>query len=115
MFIIQEKVGGDNNKSKKKWKLWRSSSEGSTNTVKKGGATVSDSSSLNAAVAVVVRAPPKNFMAIKQEWAAIRIQAVFRAFLVTPILTAFFSDFKFKPLHIEQCILLASLLFSFTL
>ncbi|KAK7271981.1 hypothetical protein RJT34_28294 [Clitoria ternatea] len=70
----QEK-GSESSKSKKKWKLWRSSSDGS---MKKN---VSDSSSLNAAVAVVIRAPPKDFMLIKQEWAAIRIQAVFRAFL----------------------------------
>jgi len=35
-----------------------------------------------AAVATVVRAPPKDFRLVKQEWAAIRIQTAFRAFLV---------------------------------
>jgi len=72
----QEK--GGENKSKKKWKLWRASSEGST--VKKGGETAVPDSSFTYAVAVMV---PKDFKLIKQEWAAIRIQAVFRAFLVT--------------------------------
>ncbi|XP_061371109.1 protein IQ-DOMAIN 6-like [Gastrolobium bilobum] len=80
---IDQEKGSD--KKSKKWKLWRNHSEVSSistsSTTKKGGAAVSDSSSLNSAVAVVVRAPPKDFMVIKQEWAAIRIQAVFRAFL----------------------------------
>ena len=35
-----------------------------------------------AAMAAVVRAQPKHFMVVKQELAAIRIQAVFRSFLV---------------------------------
>lgn len=36
-----------------------------------------------AAVATVVRAPPKDFRLVRQEWAAIRIQTAFRAFLVS--------------------------------
>lgn len=36
-----------------------------------------------AAVATVVRAQPKDFKLVKQEWAATRIQTAFRAFLVT--------------------------------
>ena len=82
MLFTQEK-GGDN-KSKKKWKIWRNSSEGSSS-MKKGAVAVSDKSgsSFTAAMAAVVRAPPKNFMVIKQERAAIRIQAVFRGFLVS--------------------------------
>jgi len=84
--FYQEKIGGGSDKSKKKWKLWRNSSEG----VKKGNGVVSDKSSLSfllddaftAAMAAVVRAPPKGFMVIKQEWAAIRIQDLFRGFLV---------------------------------
>jgi hypothetical protein len=71
-------VVGDKS-TKKKWRLWRSSSEGM-----KRGHQASDSSSdaFNAAMATVVRAKPKDFMVVKQEWAAIRIQTVFRGFLV---------------------------------
>lgn len=35
-----------------------------------------------AAVATVVRAPHKDFEIVRQEWAAVRIQTMFRAFLV---------------------------------
>ncbi|CAL0299956.1 unnamed protein product [Lupinus luteus] len=54
--------------------------------VKKGGVNgvydkSYESSSYNAAMAAVVRAPPKDFLIIQQEWDAIRIQAVFRSFL----------------------------------
>ncbi|KRH10035.2 hypothetical protein GLYMA_15G025400v4 [Glycine max] len=78
--------GGDN-KSKKKWKLWRASSEGSMKKVGGGGggAAAASDSSLTYAVAVMV---PKDFKLIKQEWAAIRIQAVFRAFLARRALRA---------------------------
>ncbi|KAK7261961.1 hypothetical protein RIF29_28287 [Crotalaria pallida] len=78
-----EEKGGDSNKSNmKKWKLWRTSSEGSMKN-KNGESEKSCESSLyNVAVAAVVRAPPKDFMVIKQEWATIRIQAMFRAFLI---------------------------------
>lgn len=37
----------------------------------------------NAAVATIVRAPPKDFKVVREEWAAIRIQTAFRGFLVT--------------------------------
>lgn len=37
---------------------------------------------LAAAMAMIIRAPPKNFAAIKQEWATVRVQTAFRAFLV---------------------------------
>ena len=52
--------------------------------MKRGHTEASDSSSdaFNAAMATVVRAKPKDFMVVKQEWAAIRIQTVFRGFLV---------------------------------
>lgn len=87
-FIQFQEKGSNYNKSKKnKWKIWKTSSsesQGSSTSIKmkKGGAAVSDSS-LTSAVAVLVQAPPKDIIIIKQEWAAIRIQALFRAFLVT--------------------------------
>lgn len=39
-------------------------------------------SALAAAMATVIRAPHKDFVVVKQEWAALRIQAAFRDFLV---------------------------------
>lgn len=60
----------------------------------KGGGNLGDSdgsessslsdSALAAAMATVIRAPHKDFVVVKQEWAAIRIQAAFRGFLVIP-------------------------------
>ncbi|XP_016537776.1 protein IQ-DOMAIN 6 isoform X3 [Capsicum annuum] len=85
-----EKTGGKG----KKWKLWRGSSGDLGGSSWKGlkyrnggdGSEGSDSSSVNndaytAAVATVVRAPPKDFRAVREEWAAIRIQTAFRGFL----------------------------------
>ncbi|XP_021763723.1 protein IQ-DOMAIN 1-like [Chenopodium quinoa] len=82
----------------KKWKLWRSPS-GDLNTWKgfKGRhkTTASEGSdspcrndAFNAAVATVVRAPPKDFRVVRKEWAAIRIQTAFRAFLARRALKA---------------------------
>ncbi|KAK6118313.1 hypothetical protein DH2020_047884 [Rehmannia glutinosa] len=80
----------------KKWRLWRSSSGDISGAQLKGfkrnGEFVggsdfnSDFSSVNknvftTAMATVVRAPPKDFRAVGQEWAAIRIQTAFRGFL----------------------------------
>ena len=76
----------------KKWRLWRSPS-GDLSSVWKGykgahkaASEGSDSprapDSFTAAVAAVLRAPPKNFRVVRQEWAAIRIQTAFRGFLV---------------------------------
>ena len=60
--------------------------------VKRGGRTPeseeSESSSCgyeSAMAAAVARAPHIDFSVLRQEWAAIRIQTVFRAFLVTVI------------------------------
>lgn len=92
------KVGGKG----KKWKLWRNSSGdlgGPTWKGYKGNGGIngsdfsSDSSSVNndafhAAVATVVRAPPKDFRAVRKEWAAIRIQTAFRGFLARRALRA---------------------------
>ena len=87
-FFFKEKIG--ENKGKKKWKLWRSASEGFGSTVKRSNATESEPSvaslvadeAFAAAMAAVARAQPKDFVIVKKEWAAIRIQAVFRGFLV---------------------------------
>lgn len=86
--LFQEKGSGKN----KKWKLWRSSSGdlGLSGSAWKGfrgrhrsESEGSDSSNAySAAVATVVRAPPKDFKAVREEWAAIRIQTAFRGFLV---------------------------------
>ena len=93
----------------KKWRLWRSSSGdlGGSSSWKgfkgyrrnSGGSEASDSSSVNndaftAAVATVVRAPPKDFRVVRQEWAAIRIQTAFRGFLVIH-LSLPLSDFAY--------------------
>lgn len=99
-------MGGKN----KKWRLWRSSSgDNSVSSWKgfkrNGGSDgSSDSSSVNndafnAAVATVVRAPPKDFRVVRQEWAAIRIQTAFRGFLVS-----LFRNFPFFcfDLFLEQ-------------
>ncbi|KAL3618226.1 hypothetical protein CASFOL_038547 [Castilleja foliolosa] len=90
-----EKVGGKG----RKWRLWRSASGGITTTKggKSGGDvadTGSDASSFNydaemaAAVAALAKASPKDFMAVRREWAAVRIQTVFRAFLARRALRA---------------------------
>ncbi|KAG6489424.1 hypothetical protein ZIOFF_050693 [Zingiber officinale] len=95
----QEKTGksGDGSGSGRsgKWKkLWRSSSwdhvslrRGSRGSSHRSAASeTSDISSItadafSAAAATVVRATPKDFRAVRREWAAIRIQTAFRAFL----------------------------------
>ncbi|XP_039038348.1 protein IQ-DOMAIN 1-like [Hibiscus syriacus] len=92
----QEKVG---DKTKKKWRLWRSSSEGLGSKglklchVAASSSEASNSSSmaddaLASAMATLARAPPKDFRAVKREWAAIRIQTAFRALLARRALRA---------------------------
>ncbi|KAG0536099.1 hypothetical protein BDA96_03G035500 [Sorghum bicolor] len=88
----------------RKWKLWRTSSgdQGSIWRGSRGGSQRSaaseasdDASSVaapadpfTAAVATVTRAPARDFMAVRQEWAAIRIQTAFRGFLARRALRA---------------------------
>ncbi|KAF8080844.1 hypothetical protein N665_0919s0008 [Sinapis alba] len=83
-----EKGSGKN----KKWKLWRNPS-GDLATSWKGfkGKHRSESvssDSYSAAVATVLRAHPKDFKAVREEWAAIRIQTAFRGFLARRALRA---------------------------
>ncbi|KAF4398188.1 hypothetical protein G4B88_019909 [Cannabis sativa] len=96
----RNKSKGFQEKGKKKWKLWRSASEGFGSSVKTGmkrtnmttfeasvESLVSDDA-FAAAMAAVVRAQPKDFKVVKREWAAIRIQAFFRGFLARQALRA---------------------------
>lgn len=80
----------------KKWKLWRSSSGDLVSSWKglkgnhRAASECSDSppvaDAFSAAVATVLRAPPKDFRAVREEWAAMRIQTAFRGFLVNGFL-----------------------------
>ncbi|TXG68528.1 hypothetical protein EZV62_003463 [Acer yangbiense] len=76
----------------KKWRLWRSSSEGFGSSSKRGHVAASEASdsddAFSAAMAAVVRAPSKNFKVIRQEFAAIRIQTAFRGLLAKRALRA---------------------------
>ncbi|KAL5771443.1 hypothetical protein ACOSP7_015597 [Xanthoceras sorbifolium] len=90
-----EKVS--NNKSKK-WRLWRSSSgdlgsswkgfKGNHRAASEGSDSSPRTDAFTAAMAKVVRAPHKDFRVVRQEWAAIRIQTAFRAFLARRALRA---------------------------
>ncbi|KAL0354533.1 UNVERIFIED_CONTAM: protein IQ-DOMAIN 20 [Sesamum radiatum] len=92
-----EKGGGKT----KKWRLWRSGSGGISMAAKggKGGGYAtetewSESSScihdgeMAAAVAALAKASPRDFMIVRREWAAVRIQTIFRAFLARRALRA---------------------------
>ncbi|XP_020097846.1 protein IQ-DOMAIN 1-like isoform X1 [Ananas comosus] len=87
-----EKLGGGGRSSSgsgksRKWKkkLWKRSRSASGD---HGSAASEASDAFSAAVAAVVRAPTKDFMAVRQEWAAIRIQTAFRGFLARRALRA---------------------------
>ncbi|KAK4756591.1 hypothetical protein SAY87_006718 [Trapa incisa] len=74
----------------KKWKLWRSSSGDLS---RRSGSEGSRSSlpardAFRTAMARVVRAPPKDFRAMRQDWAAICVQTAFRGFLARRALRA---------------------------
>ncbi|XWS72436.1 hypothetical protein CRYUN_Cryun02cG0039600 [Craigia yunnanensis] len=90
----QEKVNGKS----KKWRLWRSSSgdlgtswegfKGKFRADSEGSDSSPRTDAFTAAMAAVVRAPPKDFRVVRQEWAAIRIQTAFRGFLARRALRA---------------------------
>ncbi|KAJ1263847.1 hypothetical protein BS78_09G218400 [Paspalum vaginatum] len=78
-----------------KWtRLWRSSSSAASRaSAGDASALASEASSASAdsfssVIAAVVRAPPRDFRLIRQEWAAVRIQTAFRAFLARRALKA---------------------------
>lgn len=82
----------------KKWRLWRSSSgdmgsawkgfKGSHRAASEGSDSPRMADAFSAAMATVVRAPPRDFKVVRQEWAAIRIQTAFRGFLARRALRA---------------------------
>jgi len=87
-LCLKVKEGGKS----KKWRLWRSSSGDNSSwkgfktnhhkAASEGSESPTAAEAYTAAVATVVRAQPKDFRLVRQEWAAIRIQTTFRAFLV---------------------------------
>ena len=90
LWVLKENPNGKG----RKWKLWRTDSMKGDSQVGHLGrplSEASDSSLFTAAVATVVRARTRDFMAVRREWAAIRIQTMFRVFLVTGLLCKFFS------------------------
>jgi len=82
----RERPSGGAGKGRKWSRLWRSSSSqrGSSAPPSEGPSEASSAADAlsSSVVAAVVRAPPRDFRLIRQEWAAVRIQSAFRAFLV---------------------------------
>ncbi|KAL5220847.1 hypothetical protein ABZP36_025560 [Zizania latifolia] len=85
----KEKAGGGG-KARKWSRLWRSSSSqrGGNASASEVSETSSSVDALSSVVAAVVRAPPRDFRLIRKEWAAVRIQTAFRAFLARRALRA---------------------------
>ncbi|PAN28926.1 hypothetical protein PAHAL_5G186900 [Panicum hallii] len=87
----RERPGGAG-KGRKWSRLWRSSSSQRGSSAAPSEAPSEASSAADAltssVVAAVVRAPPRDFRVIRQEWAAVRIQSAFRAFLARRALRA---------------------------
>ncbi|GAB4837086.1 Protein IQ-DOMAIN 6 [Ancistrocladus abbreviatus] len=98
-FKITETDDGNEKSGQKgkKWKLWRSASgdlsswkgfKGRRKAASEGSDSPSRNDAFTAAVAAVIRAPPKDFRVVRQEWAATRIQTAFRGFLARRALRA---------------------------
>ncbi|KAJ1285055.1 hypothetical protein BS78_03G251700 [Paspalum vaginatum] len=89
--VEREKPGGAG-KGRKWSRLWRSSSSQRGSSAPASEAPSEASSTVDvlssSVVAAVVRAPPRDFRVIRQEWAAVRIQSAFRAFLARRALRA---------------------------
>ncbi|CAL4961797.1 unnamed protein product [Urochloa decumbens] len=90
----RERPGGAG-KGRKWSRLWRSSSSSQRGSSAPPSEAPSEADAPLAAdalsssvVAAVVRAPPRDFRVIRQEWAAVRIQSAFRAFLARRALRA---------------------------
>uniref|UniRef100_A0A0E0A265 DUF4005 domain-containing protein n=1 Tax=Oryza glumipatula TaxID=40148 RepID=A0A0E0A265_9ORYZ len=90
--LVSLKAAPEGTTKGRRWtRLWRSSSSASASASTAGDASESASSEADAfssVVAAVVRAPPRDFRVIRQEWAAVRVQAAFRAFLARRALKA---------------------------
>ncbi|XP_073147554.1 protein IQ-DOMAIN 8-like isoform X2 [Henckelia pumila] len=104
LITLKKKSGNEPEKvaSKgRKWKLWRSASGGIFVAAKnrKGGGDVSETEGseassfsfggeIAAAVAALAKTSPQDFVTVRREWAAVRIQTNFRAFLAKRALRA---------------------------
>ncbi|KAJ3694980.1 hypothetical protein LUZ60_000357 [Juncus effusus] len=95
----QEKLT-DSNKGKK-WKLWRNSSGSRSRQSEATSETSSVTATgdpMSATLAALARAPPKDFLTIRQEWAAVQIQSAFRSFLARRALKALKGIVKIQAL-----------------
>ncbi|KAM0911005.1 hypothetical protein ACQ4PT_013788 [Festuca glaucescens] len=93
----KEKHGGGG-KSCKWIRLWWSSSGGRRGAASAAASETSSSAAaaLSSAVAAIMRATPKDFRVITQEWAALRIQTAFRGFLARTAVRALRGIVTFK-------------------
>uniref|UniRef100_A0A0D9WJ79 DUF4005 domain-containing protein n=1 Tax=Leersia perrieri TaxID=77586 RepID=A0A0D9WJ79_9ORYZ len=98
LVTLKQPSTSEGTKGRKKWpRLWRSSSSSSSSTgsgiggardASEAASSETAADAFSSVVAAVVRAPPRDFRVIRQEWAAVRLQAAFRAFLARRALKA---------------------------